>query len=157
MANPEQMSLTPFRLRRGRRTDFIAVMELLALSGTPIPPADRATLRRFRHLTADLGTDLYLAVCGERVVGIVHVTYARQLTTGTLARIEILVVAPDRRFQGIGAALVALARQRAQRRGCAQLLCGHALPAGEIDGFFAATGWQRSGTVFSIDLAALAG
>ena len=44
-------------IRRGRRTDFTAVMALLAASGGTVPVPDRATLRRFRQLVADLGGD----------------------------------------------------------------------------------------------------
>lgn len=147
----------PFRLRRGRRTDFVAVMELLAQGGSPVPPADRSTLRRFRRLTADLGTDLYVAVQRERVVGAVHVTYARQLATGARARLELLVVAPDARRQRIGSALVVLAVRRAQRRGCTELLYTHAAPDGAAGAFLARTGWTQAGEMFSMRLPSAAG
>lgn len=115
------------RIRRGRRTDFSAVMDLLAAGGLPVPPADRATLKRFRNIVADLGADLYLAFDGEVALGFVHVTYTRQLTTGALAHLDQLLVADAHRRRGVGSALLQFARRRAERRGCDRLTC--TLPA----------------------------
>ena len=114
------MSLRP-RIRRSRRTDFPAVMRLLAAAGVPLPPPDRTTLRRFRRLVADLGSDLYLAVLDDAAAGLVHVSYTRQLAHAPTARIESLLVDPARRRQGIGSVLLAFADRRARRRGCASL------------------------------------
>jgi GNAT superfamily N-acetyltransferase len=109
------------RIRRSRRTDFTAVMQLLAASGTPVPPPDRATLRRFRNLVADLGADFYLASVDGALAGLVHVTYARQLAAFPAARVEQLVVAPSFRRRGIGSTLLRFAQQRARQHGCAAL------------------------------------
>jgi GNAT superfamily N-acetyltransferase len=105
-------------IRRGRRTDFTAVMALLATSGVAVPAPERATLRRFRQLVADLGGDFYLASVDGAVVGLVHVTYARQLATAPSAQLDQLVVAPAFRRRGVGAALLAFVQRRAQQRGC---------------------------------------
>jgi GNAT superfamily N-acetyltransferase len=143
----------PIRHRRVRRTDFVAVLEVLSSSGLPIPPADRAVLRRFRRLASDLGSDFYVALAGERVVGFVHVTYARQLTVGMRGRIEALVVAPDARRDGVGTSLVTLARQRARRRGCHDLRC---TPDGAENGirpFLTRNGWRVEGQEFRVDVA----
>ena len=114
-------------IRRGRRTDFTAVMGLLAASGLPIPPPDRATLRRFRHIVADLGADFYLALVDGDLAGLVHVTYARELTMGQRAGLDQLLVAKAFRRRGIGTALLDFAQRRAQGRGCSALCC--ALPS----------------------------
>ncbi len=110
-------------LRRARRTDFTAVMTLLAGSGAAVPPPDRATLRRFRKLVADLGADFYLALVDGTLAGLIHVTYARQLTVLPQAQLDHLLVGADFRRRGIGAALLAFARRRARRRGCGTLCC----------------------------------
>jgi ribosomal protein S18 acetylase RimI-like enzyme len=110
-------------IRRGRRTDFAAVMRLLAASGVAVPVPDRATLRRFRQLVADLGGDFYLALVDDAVVGLVHVTYARQLALPPSARLDQLVVAPNARRCGIGSALLAFVQQRANQRGCSAFSC----------------------------------
>jgi GNAT superfamily N-acetyltransferase len=115
------------QIRRGRRTDFTAVMALLAHGGMRLPPADRRTLRRFRLLVADLGTDFYVAMVDGTTAGLVHVTYARQLTQGPAAALDRLVVAEAFRGKGIGRALLAFAQRRARKRGCATFSC--ALPA----------------------------
>ena len=111
------------QIRRGRRTDFTAVMQLLAASGVALPAPDRATLRRFRNLVNDLGTDFYLALVDGALAGLVHVTYARQLSAVPLARLEQLLVAKPLRRHGVGTALLAFVQQRARRRGCGALSC----------------------------------
>jgi GNAT superfamily N-acetyltransferase len=105
-------------IRRGRRTDFTAVMSLLAAGGMAVPAPERATLRRFRQVVADLGGDFYLAAVDDVVVGLVHVTYARQLAAPPGASLDQLVVAPPYRRCGIGSALLAFAERRARQRGC---------------------------------------
>ena len=108
-------------IRRGRRTDFTATMAVLAASGVPVPPPDRATLHRFRKIVADLGADFYVAVIDGDVAGLVHVTYSRRLTTAARAQLDMLCVAPENRRRGIGSALLRFARKRATGRGCAFL------------------------------------
>jgi GNAT superfamily N-acetyltransferase len=105
-------------IRRGRRTDFTAVMGLLAAGGVAVPAPDRATLRRFRQIVADLGGDFYLASVDDVVVGLVHVTYARQLAAPPSALLDQLVVVPTYRRRGIGSALLAFVERRARQRGC---------------------------------------
>jgi len=138
-------------IRRSRRTDFTAVMGLLAACGLPIPPPDRATLRRFRHIVADLGTDFYLALVDGELAGLVHVTYARELTVGQRARLDQLLVAEAFRCRGIGTTLLEFAQRRAQGRGCTVLRC--ALPmASAARHFLEKAGLQPGGEWFVRDL-----
>ena len=88
-----------------------------------MPPPDRATLRRFRNVVADLGTDFYLALVDSAVAGLLHVTYARQIAAAPAARVEQLVVAVPFRRRGIAATLLRFAQQRAGQHGCGALLC----------------------------------
>jgi GNAT superfamily N-acetyltransferase len=140
------------RIRRGRRTDFTAVMHLLAASGVPVPPPERATLRRFRQIVADLGADFYLALVDGTLAGLVHVTYARQLPVLPAARLEQLVVAEAFRRRGIGTALLAFARQRARQRGCATLACvlANGAPAARV--FLAQQSAAPAGDCFALPL-----
>jgi len=117
------MSDARIHIRRTRRTDFSAVMNLLAASSLPVPPPDRATLRRFRALVTDLGTDFYLALLDGTLAGLVHVSYARQLALPPIARLDQLLVAEALRRRGIGSALLSFAQRRARRRGCASMGC----------------------------------
>jgi GNAT superfamily N-acetyltransferase len=130
-------------IRRGRRTDFTAVMGLLTACGVPVPPPDRATLRRFRHIVADLGADFYLALVDGDLAGLVHVTYARELTMGQRAGLDQLLVAEAFRQRGIGTALLDFAQRRAQGRGCT-VLC-YALPMASAARHFLEKGGLRPG------------
>jgi GNAT superfamily N-acetyltransferase len=112
------MSELRVHIRRSRRTDFTAVMGVLAAGGAAVPAPDRATLRRFRQLVADLGGDFYLALVDDVVVGLVHVTYARQLAAPPSALLDQLVVVPAYRRRGIGSALLAFVERRTRQRGC---------------------------------------
>lgn len=148
------MSDPRVQIRRGRRTDFTAVMRLLAASGIPMPPPDRAAVRRFRNLVADLGADFYLAWIEGTLAGLVHMTYTRQLTMPSRAQLDHLVVADAFRGRGIGSALLAFAQRRAQRRGC--IVCSCMLPttAASVQPFLERAGFQAAGYHFSLALAA---
>ncbi len=149
------MQAARLHVRRGRRTDFTAVMALLAGTGIRVPPPDRATLRRFRSLVADLGTDFYVVEVDGTLAGLVHVTYGRQLTVLPRARIEQLLVAEPFRRRGIGTALVEFARNRARRRGCSGLYCTPSFPSDPAAaGFLENSGLHAGGTCFGQDLSA---
>ena len=137
------------RIRRGRRTDFVAVMSLLATSGTPLPPPDRATLRRFRNICSDLGADFYLSVEGEVATGLVYVTYTRQLTTPARASLDQLVVGAAHQRRGIGGALLDFAQKRAVRRGCNLLACTLP-PAADLERFLGRHGLASAGAAWSV-------
>ncbi|MFI5396720.1 MAG: GNAT family N-acetyltransferase [Candidatus Binatia bacterium] len=139
---------SPLHIRRSRRTDFDAVMKLLGASGVLVPPPDRATLRRFRHIVADLGTDFYLALVDGTPVGLVHVTYARELGHGPRAGLNQLVVADSFRRRGIGAALLDFATCRARKRGCAMLSCTLPATGTLAREFFAMAGLEPAGEYF---------
>jgi GNAT superfamily N-acetyltransferase len=142
----------PIRHRRGRRTDFVEIAGILAASDVPVPVPDRATLRRFRRIVSDLGSDFYVALFEERLVGFVHVTYARQLADAPRARVEALIVEPAARRHGVGGSLAELARRRAERRGCRDLsYAAGALQPGAAP-FLVRQGWSASGEVFLLAL-----
>jgi GNAT superfamily N-acetyltransferase len=142
----------PIHHRRARRTDFDAVGAILQASAAPTPPRDRAGLHRFRRVVADLGADLYVAEADGRVLGIVHISYVRHVNRPPEARIELLVVDPPMRRQGVGRGLLVLAAARARRHGCVALRCSVA-PAAEMQAFFTRVGWQGGGDEFQFDLA----
>jgi GNAT superfamily N-acetyltransferase len=147
------MAAGSIRHRRGRRTDLFAILGVLAASELPTPVPDRATLRRFRRLIADLGNDLYVALLEERLVGFLHVSYARQLAAAARARVEALVVAPEARGRGVGSSLAELARRRAERRGCHDLSYSTTSSTPRAAPFLIRQGWRSDGEVFRLDLA----
>jgi GNAT superfamily N-acetyltransferase len=136
------------RIRRGRRTDFTAVMQLFAASGMPVPPPERATLRRFRQLVADLGADFYLALVDGALAGLIHVTYVRQLAAPPAARVEQLVVALALRHCGIGSSLLRFAQQRARQHGCGTLSCAPADAAPAAGPFLEKGGLTAHGALY---------
>jgi GNAT superfamily N-acetyltransferase len=140
----------PVRHRRAQRIDFAAVAALLAATGATVLQPDRATLRGFRRLVADLGCDLYVAAADGDIVGLVHVTYARRLAAPPGARLELLVVAPHARRRRIGRGLVELAAQRARQHGCRVLECAAAAPTAQA--FLQHIGWETSGARFQFDV-----
>jgi GNAT superfamily N-acetyltransferase len=127
-------------------------MKILAGNGIPVPPPDRATLRRFRRLVADLGVDLYVAVAGEQVVGFVHVTYTRQLSVRSRARVEALAVEKEFQERGIGSSLLTFAVQRARRRGCSEVSCEAGDERGSLRTFLASCGWVRGVELLRVEL-----
>lgn len=139
------------RIRRARRGDFAAVREVLEASGAVSPSEERADLRRFRRIVADLGGDFYVALTPDQVIGFVHVSYVRQIATQGRARIEALVVAPEWRERGVVSSLIDHATARARRRGCAEIVwTGPADP--EIPALLGTRGWQPSGETLRVDL-----
>lgn len=108
-------------IRRGRRQDFAAVMRLVAPAEAVAP--DRRVLRRFRSIVADLGSDLYVAHLGGRVVGVIHASYARQISGAQRARVEDLAADPSHDRRDIERRLLEFIAERARRRDCATLCC----------------------------------
>lgn len=141
----------PIRHRRGRRTDLMDVLRLLAAAegGAPIP--DRAMLRRFRRIVSDLGNDLYVALIGERLEGFVHITYRRHVTLGSRGRVETLIVSEHERAGELAASLAALAERRARHRGCFDLSYATS-PSDGIEEVLVGSGWVAAGRELRLDL-----
>lgn len=145
------MPSTPLRIRRCRRTDFTAVMHLLAVD-EPAAVPERRTLRRFRAIVNDLGSDLYVALVDGTMAGLVYVTYVRRLAVAPRAQIERLIVAEPFRRRDIGSALFEFARERAIRRGCGTLICSVPKPDAVAAGFLERRGMRLGGQFFAMEL-----
>ena len=135
-------------IRRVRRTDFTAVCRLAANADLPVPAPERATLRRFRRMVADLGSDLYVASENSRPVGFIHVSYTRDLLSG--CRGYLVALLSER--ESIGELLLRTANDRAKRRGCQSITV---IPGpwtssvGEITGLGSGT---NAGGIFEVDV-----
>jgi hypothetical protein len=106
--------MTTFRVRRVRRGDFGAIEKLLEKNGLATAAADRAGMRRFRNVVADLGSDFDVAATRNGILGFVHLTYSRDLLMGNRAHLLALVTdSPEARD-----ALLKSATERAARRHC---------------------------------------
>jgi GNAT superfamily N-acetyltransferase len=146
------MAAVRLHLRRCRRTDFVEVMRLLSNDASPAPIPDRRTLRRFRGIVNDLGGDLYVALVDDRLVGLVHVTYTRQLTLTPRAQLDRLIVDPEHRSHGVGSALFELALRRAIGRGCGTLQCSAPPAEGPAARFLTRVGMRPEGRMFVTEL-----
>ena len=134
------------RIRRGRRTDYAA---LAALCGWPAVDGSRArSVRMFRRTVADLAYDLYVAEGNGAIVGVVAVSYVRELRLGgQRATLEELVVDRERRRSGVGRRLVEFVIERARRRGARAF---EARPDDEAAAhFLQSTGFRPSGTRYA--------
>jgi GNAT superfamily N-acetyltransferase len=145
------MSFRPIRHRRARRSDFDAIRAIMVSAGLPVPAPERAALRQFRRVVADLGADVYVADVDACVLGVMHITYTRPLSGPPRAHLELLAVASDARGRGVGRSLATFAAARARRRGCVALQCG-APPTDGGRTFFARTGWRGNGVLLEFDL-----
>ena len=138
------------RIRRGRRTDYAA---LAALCGWPAVAGSPArAVRMFRRTVADLAYDLYVAEEDGTLVGVVAVSYVRELRLGgQRATLEELVVDRGRRRSGVGRRLVEFVIERARRRGARAF---EARPDDEAAArFLESTGFRPSGTRYARPLA----
>jgi ribosomal protein S18 acetylase RimI-like enzyme len=100
-------------IRRGRRTDYAVLAALCSW-----PATGGGSPRLFRRAIADLAFDLYVAEETGRAIGMVSVSYVRELALGgQRATLENLVVDPARRQAGVGRQLAEFAIRRARRRG----------------------------------------
>jgi GNAT superfamily N-acetyltransferase len=119
------MPETPLAFRRARAEDVPDIVRMLAddpLGATrerhenPLP---ESYARAFRAIDADPNNELVVACRGERVVGVLQLTYLPSLTYqgGWRALIEGVRVDSGERSQGLGKALFEWAITRARARG----------------------------------------
>jgi GNAT superfamily N-acetyltransferase len=137
-------------IRRGRRTDYAALAALCSWPRDEQRP--QRSLRLFRRTVADLAYDLYIADHLGEPVGVVAVSYVRELGLGgQRATLEELLVHPERRGSGIGRQLLEFALRRARRRGARRF---EARPADEDAGrFLDHVGFKPSGSRYACELA----
>lgn len=108
------------QIRRIETTDLPAASELLAQLNPDVPPD--TILARLATILADHPHyDCIGAFLGERLAGVAGAWTATKIWCGKYLEIDNLVVAPDARSQGIGAALIGHLEALARDRGCTVL------------------------------------
>jgi GNAT superfamily N-acetyltransferase len=115
-------------VRRARAGDVPRIVELIragALDGgaREADPESPEYLDAFREIDARPDQVLVVAEDGGAVVGTLLFTAIRQIGNrgGRLAEVENVAVAPGRRGQGIGGALMRWAESEGRRRGCVRV------------------------------------
>ena len=112
--------------RPATREDVAAVVALLAdddvAGGRPTAPLERY-LAAFDAIAADPRQLLLVGDAGGAVVAVAQLTFLPHLTHGGAERchVEGVRVRRDRRGDGLGRALLAEIRRRAEERGCAMV------------------------------------
>ena len=138
--------------RRARADDVPDIVRLLAddpLGATrerDESPLPESYARAFRAIEQDANNELVVACRGERVVGVLQLTYIPSLTYqgGWRALIEGVRVDSGERSQGLGKTLFEWAIARARERGChmVQLTTDKARP--DARRFYEALGFVAS-------------
>jgi len=131
-------------IREARTEDKARVLELLPLipSNVNISPVEmQAAAQRFCE---SLAMDVLVAEMDGQVVGFLALSFIPVLS-GLRALIDDLAVDPTYRRQGIGAALVEAAIQRADRRGATNLLVDTSRAGPAARDFYQACGFEAGG------------
>jgi len=138
------------KIRRGKRTDFPALLTLLTPGGTQ--ESDKTQARYWRRLASDPTHDFYVADQEGKVRGMVLVSYTRSLTEQRWQAIFDLI-APVSTTCDIAQELLNFAKLRARRRGCQRLqICFKAYEHQEQLAFLLRAGFLGIGEVLSCKL-----
>ncbi|MGH9429429.1 MAG: GNAT family N-acetyltransferase [Terriglobia bacterium] len=151
MLKPRTMPQGPVTIRRGRRTDFPTLMQLLA--PTALQEREKAQVRYWRRVASSPLHDFYVAEQEGTVCGMVLVSYIRSLTSqGWQAVLEL--VAPVSALRDVGLLLLTFAKTRAQQRGCQQIMVWNTTTnqSEQLTTLFCQAGFLRSGEVLSCAL-----
>ncbi len=141
-----------FTIRRGKRTDCVALQALLFPEDSG--ELSKAVARHWRHLAQDPAHDFYVAERDGTLRGMLLVSYVRALRNpGWQAVLDTAVLqtaSPD-----IGRALLRFAKERARKRGCQVLTCS--APSDQHSSrmlleLLMEDGFQRSGAVLHCSL-----
>ncbi|MGE0825645.1 MAG: N-acetyltransferase family protein [Candidatus Binatia bacterium] len=135
------------KIRRGKRTDFPALVTLL--SPLVSPDKEKAWNRYWRRLVSDPAHDCYVAEQSGSIQGMVLVSYIRSLSQcGWQAVLDII---PPFSSSEVSQELVKFAKVRARQRGCQNMFLW-ALPEQTPLTPPNKVGFLRTGELFSCGL-----
>jgi len=113
------MHAEAIKIRRGKRTDLSALVELFQPG--PVALVDKAHARHWRRLAGDPSLDFYVAEQEGAIRGVALVCYIRALQDpGWQAVLDIAFSLSSSNM--LADALMSFAKARARKRGCQRLL-----------------------------------
>jgi N-acetylglutamate synthase-like GNAT family acetyltransferase len=133
-------------VREAGAGDEAAISALLGELGYPASVEEVA--RRFERLEREAGSWLWLAVEGERVVGLAGLHVMPVIEREALGRVTAIVVTEGERRGGIGRALMERAEQEARRHGCERLEVTTADRRSEAHAFYRGMGFEEASRRF---------
>lgn len=149
-------------LREAKRSELVDIVRLLAddpLGSTrehyadPLPAGYTAA---FDAIENDVNNELLVAKCGDRLAGVLQLTYLPNLTFRGRwrAQIEGVRVAPDFRGQGVGRLLISGAVEKATIRGCHVVQLTTNRVREDAQSFYSSLGFEATHVGFKRSLAA---
>ncbi len=133
-------------IREASAGDEAQVAALLAELG--YPAALEEVTRRLERLGREAGSWLWLAVDGERVVGLAGLHVMPLIEREPLGRVTAIVVTEGERRGGIGRALMGRAEGEARRQGCERLEVTTADRRTDAHGFYRGLGFEEASRRF---------
>ncbi|WP_030395470.1 MULTISPECIES: GNAT family N-acetyltransferase [Kitasatospora] len=146
-------------LRPATRADLPAVLALLADEDRVVDPATVVVTEAYERAFHAIDTDprnemLVLADADGAVIGCLQATYIPGLGKGGAERalLEAVRIRADRRGEGLGRVLMALAIDRARSRGCGLVQLTSNKQREAAHRFYAGLGFTRSHDGFKLAL-----
>lgn len=147
------------RCREARADDFAALLRLLeqmdeSMYGSRAIAAESDLSARYEALLVDLDQRLLLVEDGDRLVGSAHLIVLRHFDRHLLRSgiVDGVVVDPEYRRKGVGAALMQAVAEAARQAGCYKLALTSNLARAGAHRFYGRLGWKRSHYGYSLEL-----
>jgi GNAT superfamily N-acetyltransferase len=146
----------PITVRKASAADIAAVLDLYAqpdLDDGKILTVEQG-VALFERFSRYPDYTLYVAEQDKMVVGTFALLVMDNLGhLGSPSAIaEDVVVAPDRQSQGIGAAMMTFALERAREKRCYKLMLSSNAKRARAHAFYESLGYERHGYSFRVDL-----
>ncbi|HSQ28497.1 MAG TPA: GNAT family N-acetyltransferase [Gemmatimonadaceae bacterium] len=142
---------TTIGVRDAEPGDAEALARLCGALGYPSSPAE-VTTRLARMVQS--GARALVATSGVEVVGLATVHLRTMINhAAPLAQLTLLVVAEERRSQGVGRALVDEAEAWAKAQGCRRIIVTTALHRAGAHAFYERIGYAHTGRRYGKDFA----
>jgi len=146
----------PVTVRKAGAADIAAVLALYAqpdLDDGKILDAEEG-VALFARFSRYPDYTLYVAEQDREIVGSFALPVMDNLghLGSPSAIVEDVVVAPDRQSQGIGAAMMRFALERAREKRCYKLMLSSNAKRGRAHAFYESLGYERHGYSFRVDL-----